>query len=72
MEKAYVTDLFLEFEKYVCNSKTEEHGNFVIDNILIKVGGKNKKRKNADFVLRDDIEVPVRNSIPLWLIGFQY
>ncbi|MBO8140390.1 MAG: ATP-binding protein [Thermosipho sp. (in: Bacteria)] len=72
VREAYVAALFSEAGKDVYASKTEEHGDFVIDNILIEVGGKNKKRKNADFVLRDDIEVPVKNSIPLWLIGFQY
>ncbi len=49
--------------------KNEEEGDFIFEGIKIEIGGKNKKRKSSDFVLKDDIDVPVRNSIPLWLLG---
>lgn len=28
--------------------------------------------KKADFVVRDDVDVPVDNVIPLWMLGLQY
>jgi hypothetical protein len=36
----------------------------------IEVGGKNKSPKKADIVVRDDIDLPGKNSIPMWLLGF--
>ncbi|AEX84879.1 putative ATPase (AAA+ superfamily) [Marinitoga piezophila KA3] len=72
LREAYVAALFSEAGMKVYSSKKEEYGDFVIDEKLIEVGGKNKKIKKADFVLKDDIEIPVKNSIPLWLIGFLY
>ncbi|NUU97046.1 ATP-binding protein [Marinitoga sp. 1138] len=72
LREAYVAALFSEAGMKVYSSKKEEYGDFVIDGKLIEVGGKNKKIKKADFVLKDDIEIPVKNSIPLWLIGFLY
>ncbi len=36
------------------------------------MGGPSKKIKNADFVIRDDIEYPSRNALPLWLLGMMY
>ena len=38
----------------------------------IEVGGKNKKAKQSDFVIKDDIEFPLRNNIPLWIAGAIY
>lgn len=43
----------------------------------IEVGGKNKTKKQLKglepaFVVKDDIEVGIKNSIPLWLFGFLY
>jgi predicted AAA+ superfamily ATPase len=38
----------------------------------IEVGGRTKKPKHADFVIRDDVDYPAGNSIPLWLLGCAY
>ena len=60
-------------EKYeIFASKDERNCDFVIDDIKIEVGGKNKKSKNADFVISDEIDLPVRNKIPLWIPGLLY
>ncbi len=60
-------------EKYeVFASKDEKDCDFVVDNIKIEVGGKNKKSKNANFVISDEIDLPVRNKIPLWILGLFY
>jgi hypothetical protein len=38
----------------------------------LEVGGRSKKPKQADFVIRDDIDYPAGNAIPLWLAGFMF
>jgi predicted AAA+ superfamily ATPase len=61
-------------------AKDETTGDFVItrggsakkEKIRIEVGGVSKKIKNADFVIRDDIDYPSKNAIPLWLLGMMY
>jgi predicted AAA+ superfamily ATPase len=72
IRESYVAASFSEAGNSIYASKDEKYGDFVVNNILIEVGGKRKKAKKADFVLKDDIEIPIKNSIPLWLIGFQY
>lgn len=53
-------------------SKDERRADFILDNYMLEVGGKSKNIKKADFVIRDDIELPQKNIIPLWMIGFMY
>lgn len=55
-----------------------QKGDILVDNqYLFEIGGKHKitkqiqGEKNA-FVVRDDIETGIFNTIPLWLFGFQY
>ena len=55
---------------YAC--KDERSGDFVVNDMVLEIGGKNKKRKQAQFVIRDDIESPSRDVIPLWALGFLY
>ncbi|NUU99618.1 ATPase AAA [Marinitoga sp. 1154] len=50
--------------------KKEEDGDFIWNGIKIEVGGKNKKIKKSDFVIRDDIDLPIKNKVPLWILGF--
>ena len=38
----------------------------------IEVGGAKKQRKQADFVIRDDIDFPGTNALPLWTLGMMY
>ena len=53
-------------------------GDFCIDEkYFIEIGGKNKgfnqiKDMKNSFVVKDDIEIGFKNSIPLWLFGFLY
>ncbi|WP_268745469.1 hypothetical protein [Thermotoga sp. Mc24] len=35
----------------------------------IEVGGKGKKKKSSDFVIKDDVDLPVENVIPMWIPG---
>lgn len=51
---------------------------FVVDNkYYFEIGGKHKTSKQLDglsqaWVVKDDIEYPVANSLPLWMFGFLY
>lgn len=46
-------------------------GDFVSHGILFEVGGRNKKGKSADDVIRDDLEYPAPRKIPLWTLGMR-
>ncbi|SLM13892.1 hypothetical protein SPIROBIBN47_30015 [uncultured spirochete] len=59
----------------------EQAGDFAIsrtgpdtrtERYTLEVGGRSKKPKQADFVIRDDIDYPAGNAIPLWLAGFMF
>ncbi len=54
----------------VFTSKNEEDGDFIWNGVRIEVGGRKKKIKNSDFVVRDNIDLPIKNKIPLWVLGF--
>lgn len=52
-------------------------GDFIVDDIVIEVGGKNKTKKqikeyDLGILAVDDIETGSLNKIPLWLFGFLY
>lgn len=52
-------------------------GDFLINNFVFEIGGKsksNKQIKNIDnaFVVKDDIEYGMGNTIPLWAFGLNY
>jgi len=52
--------------------KNETVCDFILDNYKIEVGGRNKTIKNADYVIRDNLDVAYENVIPLWMLGFEY
>ncbi len=52
-------------------------GDFTINGYTFEIGGKNKtkmqiKEIEDSFVVKDDIEIGDKDSIPLWLFGFLY
>jgi hypothetical protein len=56
----------------------KQKGDFVVDGkYTIEVGGQGKTTKqianvpNA-YILADDIEFPIGNKLPLWILGFLY
>lgn len=61
---------FAGYKVFAC--KDEREGDFVINDLIVEVGGKHKKQKEADFVVRDDIEFASGNVLPLWSLGFLY
>lgn len=56
----------------------KKQGDFLVDGTYrFEVGGADKKYKQIanlpnSFILADDIEFPIGNKIPLWMIGFLY
>ncbi len=50
---------------------------FLIDDLTLEVGGKNKKQKQLQgiengYLVKDDIETGYMNVIPLWQFGLEY
>ncbi len=71
--EAFVTMIFRQLGRSFHACKDERQGDFIIDkkNIL-EVGGRNKSLKGAQFVLKDEIDMPGNASIPLWALGMSY
>jgi len=75
--EALVAALCADASWTVETTKDDSTGDFVItrpsaasvQKLKIEVGGASKKPKNADFVIRDDIDYPASNAIPMWLLG---
>ncbi len=62
--------VFTLSERYeVYASQREEDYDYLVDGKKIEVGGKKKDTKSADYVISDDLELPVRNRLPMWLLG---
>jgi hypothetical protein len=49
--------------------KDDSKGDFIFNGISIEVGGSHKSPKNSDFVIRDDVDFPIKNIIPMWTLG---
>ncbi len=52
-------------------------GDFMVQNYIFEIGGKNKTNKQIDglpnsFLVKDDIESAQLNQLPLWLFGMMY
>ena len=47
----------------------ETKGDLIFNGIHLEIGGANKNQKLADFVIHDNIDLPVRNCIPMWVLG---
>ena len=62
--------VFALSERYdVYASPKEEEFDYFVNGKKLEVGGKRKDTKSADLVVSDDLELPVRNRIPMWLLG---
>jgi len=72
MREAFVTGIAMESGRKVFASPDEKKGDLVVDDRPIEIGGKSKKKKGADYVVRDDIDLPVGQAIPMWVWGFEY
>ena len=59
------------------NVTASKVSDFEIDGITFEVGGKSKKGrqiKDLDnaYLVKDNVEYAVGNSIPIWMFGFVY
>lgn len=50
-------------------AENNEEADFVFEGMKLEVGGRGKSHKSSDFVIRDDIDIPFKNAIPLWMLG---
>ena len=69
--------MFLSWTRQVYSVYSSKISDFEIDGITFEVGGRNKtgrqiKSAERGFVVKDDIEYAVGNTIPIWMFGFLY
>jgi len=50
--------------------KDETKVDLIFNEIRSEIGGANKNPKLADFVIQDNIDLPVRNAIPCGCLGW--
>ncbi len=74
--EAYIVNCFCQSGYTVEAMRDEKKGDYIVSAnnhaTTIEIGGKNKKPKSADFVLRDNTDYPAGNAIPLWLAGMMW
>ena len=71
--EALVVAMLAESGRRVEAAPDERAADFVIDGrVTVEVGGRSKRRKGADFVIRDDTDVAAGTVVPLWSLGFLY
>lgn len=74
--EAYVVNCLTQAGYSVSAMRNEKEGDYIAalgkNSITLEVGGKSKKPKNADYVLRDNTGYPAGNTIPLWLLGMMW
>lgn len=69
--------MFLAWMRENHNVTSSKISDFEIDGVTFEVGGKNKtgrqvKKADVAFLVKDDIEYAFGNSIPIWMFGFVY
>ncbi len=70
--EAYVAAACMESGHKVWAAAKDSEYDFLIDNRKVEVGGRKKGLKDADFVVRDHIDLPSGNVLPLWMLGLEY
>lgn len=74
--EAYIVQCFRAAGYSVYAMRDATKGDYMVsmgnESLTLEVGGKSKKPKEADFVLRDNTDYPVGNAIPLWLAGMMW
>lgn len=68
---------FVNQVSQVAHVRSARQGDFEVDMNVFEIGGKRKTNRQVQdisnaFVVSDDIEMGVKNKIPLWLFGFVY
>ncbi len=70
--EAYTVAALADAGFSVFASANEQDCDFIVDGHRIEVGGQGKHPKNADFVIRDNTDVPSGKTLPMWLLGLAY
>jgi len=70
--EAYVATALADSGLPVFASSNETECDFVAGGFQLEVGGKKKQAKAADFVIRDNTDLPSGNIIPMWMLGMGY
>jgi predicted AAA+ superfamily ATPase len=53
-------------------TKDERQGDLLVDEHTVEVGGRAKRLKGADYVIRDDVDLPNEKIIPMWTLWMEY
>ncbi len=69
--EAFVVFALKDFGKLL-SAVDETKADYTFNGLQLEIRGKNKKRKESNFVIRDDTEVPFGNSLPMWLLGMMW
>jgi hypothetical protein len=72
VREAFVVTMFRQIGQDIFASKNENASDFEFDQVSIEIGGPNKARKKANVVIRDDLDLPGHQSIPMWSLGMMY
>ncbi len=71
LREAFVVSAFANAGFPVFAHVDETKGDYCIGQKNLEIGGRKKSAKKSDYVVRDDVEVPTKNTIPLWTLGMQ-
>ncbi|MGK5085193.1 AAA family ATPase [Bdellovibrionota bacterium FG-1] len=73
VREAYCAAALQESGHTVHAAPDEKECDMIVDEkISLEIGGATKKKKKADWVIRDNIDLPAPGVIPMWLLGFGY
>lgn len=69
--------IFFSLMRVKHSVSSSKSADFEIGDFTFEIGGKNKKQKQIKgiqnaYIVKDDIEYPYLNTIPLWMFGFIY
>ena len=67
--EAYVATACADAGYRLFAAANETDCDFMVNDLRIEVGGRTKKAKSADFVVRDNVDMPSGKIIPMWLLG---
>ena len=74
--ESFVVNCLIQAGYLVEAMRDEKQGDYLAtlrnNAITIEVGGKNKKPKSADYVVRDNSDYPALNAIPFWLLAMMW
>jgi len=52
--------------------RDDRKADLVFNGKRLEIGGMGKKAKESDYVIKDDLDITIRNVIPLWTLGLMW